>query len=223
MSKKKKKHSGAKQSAPREKAWKLPLICYIVALGLYLLGCTYSFVQDTSRIYSGAIVRQAYKLEDLALESIEQLADENGMQRFVSTDDDPKILYYSLQGTYITRVGFNATSNKPGGEMVLYYTTSSAQGLKFTDRQKVWAQQYADGSWYFDLGGKKVYGLRLDPDTTGGVVWTVKELMFNAPKPFGAYYAPNAQPMFLLLLLPGLAAAGIQEGRRIWRLAKAAR
>lgn len=219
MSKKSKKN---KQKNTPKIQWKLPLLFYIAALALYLLGCTYSFVQDHARTGSGAIVQQQMYLEDFTLQSIKVLEGAEGTEQFVSTDNDPQMIYYNPRGVYITRLVFNASPNKAGGEMVLYYTTAANQS-NFTETQKLWARQAQDGSWYFDLGGKKIYALRLDPDTAGGVVWTVQNITLNPPKTFWAYFFPTAQPVFLLLLLPGLAAAVFAQGQRVWRLAKASR
>lgn len=225
MSKRKKRNkASAPKAAPPPKRWVLPVVCYVLAFVLYVGSCTLAIIQDSSRIRSGAIRQQELTLSSFSTGSIQVLDNApGGEERFVSTDEDPQLLYYNVQGVYITQLTFDAVSHKPGGEIVLYYNTRQDQGAQFSEWRKVWATQAADGSWRFDLGGKKIYALRLDPDTAGGVIWTVRRIAFNDYKPAVDYYLPSVQPLFLLLILPGLVAAGIAEGKNILQWGRALR
>lgn len=223
-----KRESAARKARKRQEAaapsrrWLLVPLCYLLAVLVYFGICAVSYFSASSRIKGGSMPSRTLHLEDFILESVIQLEDENGRQRFVSTDGDPKLVYSPAQPFYAGRFIFDAASNRPGGEIVLYYITQPGQ--PFSENNKLWAQQADDGSWYFDLGGREVAALRLDSDTEGGVVWTVNRLALEAEKPLSAYFAPSAQQVMLLLILPGFAAAlglgivGVAEhGRRQWR------
>ncbi|MFV0413887.1 MAG: hypothetical protein ACK5L3_11600 [Oscillospiraceae bacterium] len=195
------------------------LLCYLAGALLYLCICLYGLVLNAVLVNGGQLARRQLFLQDFEQKSILQLEDEGANQRFVSTDGDPALIYTRAEGFYAGRFVFRATPNHPGGEMVLYYTT--APGQPFSEGQKLWARQTADGGWYFDLGGKKLYSLRLDTDTTGGVVWQVESIVLGEVRPVLSYFVPGAQPLFLLLLLPGFAAALCLQGAALWRRAVA--
>lgn len=190
-------------------------LCYLVAAVLYLGICLYGLVLNAVLVNGGQLARRQLFLQDFEQQSILQLENEGENQRFVSTDGDPALIYTRAEGFYAGRFVFRATPNHPGGEMVLYYTT--APGQPFSEGQKLWARQTADGGWYFDLGGKKLYSLRLDTDTAGGVVWQVESMILGETRPALSYFIPGAQPLFLLLLLPGLGAALLLQGAALWR------
>ena len=193
--------------------WRIPLLCYAITWALYVCACTLSLWNTNDRLQDGAAPQRTLAVADFELYGVEMLSPQNGRQRFVSTDSDPQLIYLRPEGAYFTRFVFDATANHPGGEMVLYYTTSPEQ--TFSEKQKLWAQQAEDGSWFFDLSGRLVYAIRFDPNTTSGVVWTVNHMSLNEEKPAWAYYFPSPQPIVLLLLLPGFAAACISETKKI--------
>lgn len=190
-------------------------LCYLAAAVLYIGVCLYGLVHNSLLVSGGQLTRRQLFLQDFEQQSILQLEDEGAKQRFVSTDGDPALVYTRPEGFYAGRFVFKGTANHPGGEMVLYYTT--APGRPFSEGQKLWARQTADGGWYFDLGGKKLYSLRLDTDTAGGVVWQVESIVLGETRPALSYFIPGAQPLFLLLLLPGFAAALCLQGAALWR------
>lgn len=145
-------------------------------------------------------------LEDFTL--VSSLLVENEPNAFVSTDPDPQLVYTQEQPFRVGRFTFSATSNKPGGEMVLYYTQEQDYLTSgFSEKNKIWAKQLPNGTWYFDLEGKEVTAIRLDPDTVGGVVWQVNKIELNAAKSFGAYFAPTGISILAVLLGPLLVGA----------------
>lgn len=196
------------------------VVCYVLALLLYVGGCTISIISDGLRVQNGAVVQQNLTLADFEQIGLVQLDnDGKGRQTTISTDDDPKLVYRNDEGFYATRLVFAAQPNKPAGEIVLYYATELAEdgAPVYTEGQKLWARQDKDGSWFFDLNGQKLVALRLDPGTKGGILWTIDKIVLNAPRTVLSYYVPSAQPVVLLLLLPPLAAAGITQARMLWR------
>ncbi|MGD9559004.1 MAG: hypothetical protein AB7V55_00165 [Oscillospiraceae bacterium] len=183
--------------------------CYVLAVVLWLAIGGATLLRDALRLSSGRLVQTPLTFGDFELESIRLLEDEPG--RMVSTDPDPQMIYAPQQGFYATRLEFAARAlNKAPGEMTLYYTTRTDEG--FSDKNKLWARQRGDGSWYFDLGGRWVHRLRLDPDTAGGVLWQVEGIVLNARKPWPAYFVPDAGSVFLLLFAPAFAWAVLSEG-----------
>lgn len=187
----------------------LPLL-YGLAVVVYLAVCLVRFAGVSGKTINAEMPYRPLMLEDFALQSILRLDDENGRQRFVSTDPDPQMVYAAEQPFYAGRVSFSAAPHKPGGEIVLYYATNADfEQTGFDEANKLWAKQATNGSWYFDLDGRQVYALRLDPDTAGGVVWTMDGgIWLNQPKPAAAYFVPDAFEVFWLLAGP-LFAAGV--------------
>lgn len=221
--KRKKPQSAIKgKAAPQRKSrpWVSVVVCYVLAVLLYVGGCTLSIVQDGLRVQNSGVVQQRLTLADFVPVGMVQREDDaEGRQTIISTDDDPQLWYGNGNGFYMTRLVFDAQSDRPSGEIVLYYATQLDEDGEpiLSEDQKLWAQQDAEGRWVFDLSGVEVYALRLDPGTKGGIYWTIDEILLNAPRPVTSYYVPSAQPLVLMALLPGLAAVLWNQGRRLWR------
>lgn len=197
------------------------LAAYAAALLAYLLVCGISFVKASGR----AGQSQTLRLEDFTLQSIIQRPDEAGLQCFVSTDADPHLVYRAAaQGQaeypvfYPGRLTFAAVPHKPGGEIVVYYTTTQgdAAAQNFSERNKLWARQANDGSWYFDFGSRGVTSLRIDPDTVQeGILWQVERIVLSDLRPAASYFVPSPLVLGVLLLLPGFLVAVCAEIGRI--------
>ncbi|MDL2325025.1 hypothetical protein LJC61_07780 [Ruminococcaceae bacterium OttesenSCG-928-A16] len=195
----------------KKKIWRpavLVLLLYGVAVLLYVGTCLFGFMQVNSLAAKGKLQTQPLTLQNFTQNSIIVLEDEAGKQRFVSTDPDPQLIYATGAPFNVGRVTFTATPHKPGGEIVLYYAQNENYAeTGFSEKNKLWARQAPSGEWFFDLNGKQVTALRLDPDTTGGVVWVVNSIVLNAPKPTTAYFVPDAFAIFWLVAVPPFAAA----------------
>lgn len=192
---------------------RLLVLSIAFVLVCYLAGCTFILLRDSSRIQNGILQQKTLVLEDFTFESVQILESENGKQRFVSTDHDPQLIYTIDGQTPFAPgiVSFDAQPHLPSGEMVLYYTTKAGQG--FSDTRRVWAFQQSDGSWQFDLTGKLVYAIRLDPDSVqAGVVWQVNSITIGMQKPAISYYLPDARLWLVLLGAPWLVWAVVCEG-----------
>lgn len=195
------------------RSWVLPVVCYALAVVLYAGGCTALLVRDVWRSQAGELGRAALPLAAFGLESAVAMEPLDGRERFVSTDPDPHLIYAPGEAFAATLLVVDATAHKPPGEMLLYYETALGEG--FSEQRKLWARRFADGRWYFDLGGRRVSALRLDPDAVGGVIWTVGAITLNENKPYWMYYLPDARVALALLALPGLAAMALREGRML--------
>lgn len=197
----------------RPKRRLLPLLCYAAALLVWLGVGAARFAAGSAAQSDGG--DRALAWDELRRVGFEARESEPGL--YVSTDPDPQIYYEPEAPFSASALVFEATArNKPGGEMVLYYRKAGQQG--YPESQKLWACRQADGSWRFDLPGSSLSGLRLDPDSAGGVLWKVEAIRLEASKPAYAYFLPDARGAFLLLFLPGLAAAVLLEGLEIARL-----
>ncbi len=194
----------------KKRKWLLPAICYGVAILFYLLLCVFYLARDTVGISSGEMEQQHLWLEDFELISIRQLETEDGVQRFVSTDADPQMIYEQSNSFRAGRIVFTAKAvNKPSGSMVLYYKTQVSED--FSEQNKIWAKRDSEGNWFFDLRGKRVVAFRLDPDSTGGVIWNVQRITLNQRVPIVEYFIPDWYAVFAILFLPALAAGVLSE------------
>lgn len=196
----------------KKKKMKRVLCLYAVVLGLYLLCCAGRCAANMWQRHTGALETRVLSLPDFTPENIRYDSYEEGGGVFVSTNTDPQLILLFPQGQRVGRLLFDAASNKGGGEMVLYYTT--APDADFSETKKLWAQQDEQGVWYFDLYGRTVYALRLDPDTVGGVRWQVNEIVLNAPVPWADYFVPSARQTAFLLAFPLLGTSAVVVLRR---------
>ncbi len=197
----------------KARLWLVPLFCYIAGLLVYL------------GISAGGLLLVQANLDEMPPRRLEfdNLYPEGMLLResefgsdLISADSDPRLLYSPGHPFYAGRVRFSAeTVNRPGGEMVLYYTQNP--GEDFSEARRLSARQAPDGSWYFDLGAKQPYSLRLDPATEAGILWRNWALEINAEKPLAAYFLPDTRAIFLFLFLPAFAAAAILEARQLLR------
>ncbi|MDL2252543.1 hypothetical protein LJC49_00515 [Ruminococcaceae bacterium OttesenSCG-928-I18] len=209
-----------KQTKP--KIWLVPALCYAAALLLYFGVCGFHLLADHLHRQSGQLEQKDLPFDSFYAEGVLLKDNDDGGTDIVSADPDPRLIYSPGEPFYATRFTFSAERcNKPGGEIVLYYTTRP--GEDFSEQKRLSAQLAADGSWYFDLGGRRVTALRFDPDTSGGVLWRNWSITLNAQKPLADYFLPDARQVFALLFLPALLAAAMLEALHIRRNYLAAR
>ena len=89
--------------------------------------------------------------------------------------------------------------------MALYYLTPGQTDYRET--QKVFARVVEPGVYEFDLGGVTAAGLRIDPDSVGGVATRFTGVELNPPCFWLLRFVPNGGQLLLLLTLPACAAA----------------
>ena len=126
-----------------------------------------------------------------------------GSVTFTSTDADPQLYW---EGTArVDTVQVHMTQDRPSGGVTLYYRTEGQ--TDYSETQKVWADQTAPGVWQFDLGGVEVTGLRLDPDSEGGVTSCLSAVTLNPAEPLWQRLIPDAGTLLVLAAAPLLLAA----------------
>ncbi len=194
----------------KQKLWKIPFFCYVGAVLIYLAVCGVRLFLDTQHLQDGHLQERTLQFGQFYVQGVLLLENEEGGTDLVSTDPDPRMIYSPGDPFYATLFTFEAEEvSRPGGEMQLYYITE--QGEEFgVDRSQA-AQQAADGSWYFDLGGRKVHALRFDLDTSGGILYRNWNITLNGTKPVSDYFVPDAKEVFWLLFLPLLLSGLILE------------
>lgn len=126
-----------------------------------------------------------------------------GSVTFTSTDADPQLYW---EGTArVDTVQVQMTQDRPSGGVTLYYRTAGQ--TDYSEAQKVWADQTAPGVWQFDLGGVDITGLRLDPDSEGGVTSCLSAVTLNPAEPLWQRLIPDAGTLLVLAAAPLLLAA----------------
>ena len=121
---------------------------------------------------------------------------------YLSTDSDPHI-YWQGQG-YIETVELDAAHRLPPGGVALYYLKPGQ--TDYTEAQKVYAKVTAPGVYTFDLGGQWVTGLRIDPDSVGGVPTLFTGVTLNPDTPWYLRFIPAAGQLLALLFVPAFVA-----------------
>ena len=122
---------------------------------------------------------------------------------YLSTDSDPHI-YWQGEG-YIETVRLYAGHRLPPGGVALYYLLPGQ--TDYSEAQKVYARVTGEGEYTFDLGGRRVTGLRIDPDSVGGVPTLFHGIELNPATPWYGRFVPDGGQWLLLLFGPALAAA----------------
>ena len=192
------------------KAKNLLAVCYLAALAFWLCHGAVGLVQAVR--YGGQGLSYAgtqLSLSDLELVGIRTWQDETqpGAQLFVSTDNDPQMYW---DGTvYLETLRLRMAQSKPAGAVALYYLRPGQ--ADYSEKQKVYATQTGPDTYEFQLGGVLCSGLRLDPDTVGGVYSRLDELTLNPPRHWYRRFLPTAGQGILLLALPLAAAAVLSE------------
>ena len=194
------------------KKWlKQPLVkAYLIAFGiwvvLFLVGYAKS-VWSGVKGNAGDLVVPLDEIRFVAL--VEQKPDKTIPEGdwLVSSDSDPQICW-SCGGRYIEQIQMKMQSLWPTGAVVLYYRTVGQP--EFSPTQIVYAQQQKDGSYLFDVGGKQLEEIRIDPASQGGVILQLEEIR-AIPKGIQAI-VPSWQQMALLLGLPPVFLAVWQIG-----------
>ena len=187
------------------KTGRLLALCYAAALALWLLVVGAGAVQTAYYRHTGLGATESLGLEDFTLTSIKDYENEDDPEGawFVSTDSDPQIIWEGK--AYLNRVVLKIRHEKPGNGVELYYRLGGQE--QFSEKQVVYAKQTPEGWYSFDLRGKKVSGLRLDPDSLGGVPTRFEGVELNAPWPWWKRLIPTGAEALLLVGLPlGVAA-----------------
>lgn len=188
----------------------LLLLAYLLALVLWLVqGLVGSAIMLNYKL-KGEMPRQTVAPADLVTESFAPYSSnqwwtppDDDPNWYLSTDSDPHI-YWQGQG-YIETVRLYAGHRLPPGGVALYYLLPGQ--TDYSETQKVYANVTDTGVYTFDLGGRWVTGLRIDPDSVGGVPTLFGGIELNPPAPWYDRFLPSGGQWLVLLFVPALAAA----------------
>lgn len=188
----------------------LLLLAYLLAVVLWLMqGLVGSAVMLNYKL-KGEMPRQTVAPADLVTESFAPYSSnqwwtppDDDPNWYLSTDSDPHI-YWQGQG-YIETVRLYAGHRLPPGGVALYYLLPGQ--TDYSETQKVYANVTESGVYTFDLGGRWVTGLRIDPDSVGGVPTLFTGIELNPATPWYDRFLPDGGQWLVLLFVPALAAA----------------
>lgn len=183
--------------------------CYLAALFIWLAQGAGVLVQTAWYAHKGMAAEHTLTLNDLDMVSIRPYENEDDPEGvwYVSTDTDPQL--YWEQEMWVWEVVLDVQHNRPGCGVELYYKLPGQ--TDYSPRQTVYAQRDAGGRFVFDLGGKLIGGIRIDPDSVGGVLTRFESLVIDPPQRWYAPFVPDAGQWLLLLFLPLLFSALIAE------------
>lgn len=194
-------------------------LCYAIALILWVVFCLGKCAVMLMHRASGDMPQTTLGAEDLTFESFENYADlewdtppDDDPNWYLSTDNDPHILYDG--GGYLETVRLYARHRLPPGSVVLYYLKPGQ--TDYSETQKVYGHVAGDSVYEFDLGGVEVSGLRIDPDSVGGVATLFTGVELNLAGFWVWRFVPDGGQLLLILGLPAVAAAAwtLLRGRR---------
>ena len=121
-------------------------------------------------------------------------ADDLEFESFVNYDDDE---WHTAP--------VDAVHYLPSGSVALYYLRPGQ--TEYSETQKVFARVSGENQYTFDLGGLTVTGLRIDPDSVGGVPTRLDGVVLNPVQPWYLRFVPNGGQWLLLLFAPAVGAA----------------
>lgn len=181
-----------------------------VWLGLVLVGAAQTVWYREKGLYETVTLG----LEDMTLTAIKPYDKDTPPEEtwFVSTDSDPQMLWEGE--AYLNRVVLKVEHSRPGNGVELYYRLAGQED--FSQRQIIYARQNSEGWYEFDLRGKLVSGIRIDPDSEGGVLTRFEGVELNALWPWQERMVPTPGQAMVLLCLPVVAAAVIGQGLK-WK------
>ena len=192
---------------------RLVAVCYLLALVGWLLFGTAQGVRMLWARSRGEYPQYTLTANDLSRRSFENYADlewdeppYDDPDLYLSTDNDPQLVW---QGSgYLETVVLHAAHYTPPGAVALYYLKPGQ--TDFSEAQKVYGAVTGSGEYTFRLGGVQVSGLRIDPDSRGGIPTLFKGVELNPPRFWLACLCPSLGQALLLLALPAAAAAAVR-------------
>ena len=195
---------------PLFKARQLLVLAYLLAAVFWVVRCLVGCGVMLNYQLQGKMPQTHLDAADLVTESFAPYSSnewwtppDDDPAWYLSTDSDPRI-YWQGQG-YIETVVLDAAHRLPPGGVALYYLKPGQ--TDYTEAQKVFARVTAPGVYTFDLGGKWVTGLRIDPDSVGGVPTLFTGIELNPVRPWYLRFVPSAGWWLVLAFGPAVAAA----------------
>ena len=197
----------------------LLLLAYLLAAVLWLVRCLGGGAVMLNYKLQGKMPQRTLTPAELTTESFAPYSSnewwtppDDDPNWYLSTDNDPHI-YWQGQG-YLETVRLDAAHSLPPGGVALYYLLPGQ--TDYSEAQKVYAAVTGDGQYTFDLGGRWVTGLRIDPDSVGGVPTLFTGVELNPAAPWYTRCLPSGGQWLLLLFAPALAAAFAGLVQALW-------
>lgn len=189
---------------------RLLMLCYLLAVIGWFVMAVFGMVRSVWARSRGDYPRMTLTAEELTLSSFVNYADlewdtppYDDPDLYLSTDSDPQIIW---QGSgYLESVVLYADHYTPPGSVALYYLLPGQ--TDFSEQQKVYGAVTAKGEYTFTLGGKTVAGLRIDPDSRGGIATRFTGVRLNPAHSVLWYVIPRGGQWLLLLSMPAITAA----------------
>lgn len=194
-------------------ARRLLAVCYALALLGWLTAAAFDAGRAAIEKKQGGYFHAMLTAQDLTLNSFVNYADlewdtppyENP-NLFLSTDSDSQLIWKG--SGYIESVVLHADHYTPPGAVSLYYLLPGQSD--YSETQKVYGTVTDTGEYTFTLGGISVVGLRVDPDSRGGIATLFTGLELNPEHGLLWYFLPDGGEWLLLLAMPAVAAAVVR-------------
>ncbi len=184
---------------------------YLAALALWLLAGIFQLAKGAWYDSQGLRVRQTLGWEDLTAVSVQQVDTGQDGLWYVSTDSDPQLHWTG--SAYLETVELDMYHATPGLSVVLYWREPGQ--TDFSSQNAVYAEKNGEGCYVFDLGGRRVEEIRIDPDSLGGVVTRFDGVVLNPERAWYTAFAPTAAGVLLFAVLPLVAVAALRE---VWAI-----
>lgn len=188
----------------------LLLLAYLLAAALWLAQALVGSAVMLNYKLKGEMPQRTVPAAELTTESFAPYSSnqwwtppDDDPNWYLSTDSDPHI-YWQRQG-YLETVRLDAVHRLPPEGVALYYLLPGQ--TDYSEAQKVYARVTGAGQYTFDLGGRYVTGLRIDPDSAGGVPTRFTGIELNPVQPWYARLLPTGGQWLVLAFAPALAAA----------------
>lgn len=195
----------------------LPLLCYVVAVIVWLGGGVWSLAADTLAKAGGTLYERELTVDNFELVDMQLLEDGS----YITTSGDPQMIWHNTDGMTVRTLRLTASFDRSPREMCLYYT--NAEGEPFSVNKRVFAAQQDDGSYVYTLPQGNIAALRLDPcspEENKPVTMTFSGFSLNEPAGVVSYFAPGWYGAMELVLYPGLAACALSLAQSAWQTYK---
>ena len=189
----------------------LAALCYLLALAAWLALGAWNFAADALARADGALAEESIPVGDFQLVDVAPEAD----GWYATAGGDPQIILDNVDGRVVRTLSYTAEFDGEPREMCLYYTT--AAGEPYSQDNRVFPTQAADGSYVYTLPRTALVSLRLDPcspdeNATVRLKFAGGAITLNAADALPAgldYWLPSWYQAFCLILYPALAAAAL--------------
>lgn len=192
-----------KRAVPGAKRLLLVAAVYALAwLGAFCCGLV-QLAADAYARNTGALAETQLTLADF--QAVNAVVEEENV--LVSENEDPQLLYTVPEGQRLKTLTLAVDYSKTPYERCVYYSTTEPGA--FSGAKRVWPTENADGSLTFTLPRGVKY-IRLDPGSRSDLRMEFAAITANADCGAAEYLVPDAGTLAMLVLVPGLCAAGLQ-------------